>query len=205
MGKGRHGLIAGSCALALAGAANADQAPAPETPPAQAAQPATEVIPTAPVSPAPAAEHLVLIRIAPAYREAVRGAAEQCTPPVRVTFDGPSDAAELVVALEFTAAVDRTRQRTNEGGAVAGGPATMVLGAIVPWACPTTYTLTGVVSDRQGNQVGEYTRSETKKRVGTMLFCRDPGTPDAALAGRLIRGVVCAVAADDAVARPPSR
>jgi hypothetical protein len=138
---------------------------------------ATETVPTEAALPAATA---ILVLIDPSLQEAVREAAAASTPPLSVMFEGESAAVSHVyrLGLHFDSVVDQSRQRRNREGAGAAGLMGWMVGSITPWSCPTTHTLTGVVTDRADKVLGKFAVQKVQKRVGTMLVCGEVERPN---------------------------
>jgi hypothetical protein len=134
----------------------------------------------------PDAGAYVLIRVSPSLRDAVREAAGKRTYLRGYAFDPQaSEAPRYTILLSFSSRVDRRRQTSNFDGAVILGPAGLLLGAITPWACATTHTLSATVLSGEGVQLAGESLSESENKVGTMLWCPEVTEPDAALATKM--------------------
>lgn len=142
------------------------------------------------------------VDVNPHLQDAVREAATKASPPVAVRFVGEAGADDCTyrLALEFTSTVDRSSQRRNQDGAVIGGPATLLLGAITPWSCPTTHRLQATLTDRSGASLGGYWADALQKRVGTMLICTEVEEPKDAIVTNLVGDVLRDIAARSALA-----
>jgi len=149
-------------------------------------KPATTLAPVspdgdaAPTATAAVAAVAILVLIDPSLQSSVRDAAAASTPPLLVMFEGEPAAENYVhrLGLHFASVVDRSRQRRNREGAGSAGLMGWMLGSITPWSCPTTHTLTGVVTNRAGEELGKLAVQRVQKRVGTMLACGDVERPN---------------------------
>jgi hypothetical protein len=128
----------------------------------------------------------ILIQVKPSLKQAVLEAANQ-RPFLRGAGVNtqPGDSSALTIVMTFESRVDRERQRSNLEGAVATGLSGLILGAIVPWACATTHTLSAQVLRADGAQILAETVSEAENKVGTMLWCPDVTEPGAAVATKM--------------------
>jgi hypothetical protein len=165
--------------------ANASVVPAVdanESKPQQASDVAADILSSATETPA------IVFVVKQSLRDAVRQAAEQDPPPLDFSFEGDSKAsrASYTIQLNFSSVVDRTSQTQNRDGAFIGGLPTLLLGAITPWACPTTHTLIAVVTDASGKQLKSYELLEKEKRIGTMLACGDVEDPGKSIIVKLV-------------------
>jgi len=171
----------------------------PETANPQGQTPPVEVIGAAAAPDTDAvADACYLVDVNPQLQNAVREAAAKAVPPVAVRFPGESraEACKFRLALEFTSTVDRSSQRRNQDGAVIGGPATLLLGAITPWSCPTTHRLTATLTSRSGESLGSYRAEALQKRVGTMLMCTEVEEPQDEIVTKLVGDVLGDVVAE---------
>jgi hypothetical protein len=73
---------------------------------------------------------------------------------------------------------------------VIGGPATLRLGAITPWSCPTTHRLTATLTSRSGESLGSYWAEALQTRIGTMLMCTEVEEPKDEFVTKLVGDVV---------------
>ena len=138
-------------------------------------------------------------------RGAVRTAAKRYKPPLDfgVATDVGAAAGGRVVQLTFGTTVDSSGQKRNQGGAVVGGLGTMVLGAITPWPCTATHTLSALISDHDGGELRTYHVAQTETLVGTMLACPDPKEPGKSAAAQLVDELLLKMAADGFLTQPP--
>jgi hypothetical protein len=81
---------------------------------------------------------------------------------------------------------------------VIGGPATLLLGAITPWSCPTTHRLMATLTDQSGESLGGYWADALQKRVGTMLICTEVEEPKDEIVTKLVSDVLQDIAARSA-------
>lgn len=115
----------------------------------------------------------VLILVSPSLQGPIRNAALASIPAFNITFEGEpaADNHLHVVSLHFESVVNQSRQHSNRAGASSMGLVGWMFGSIMPWPCPTTHTMTGVIADRAGTELGRYAVQKEQKRVGTMLVC----------------------------------
>jgi hypothetical protein len=161
--------------------------------PGPAASPAA-----APASVAPtAAMDCFFVTVRPNLRKAVQAAAAATAPPSQIRFEGDAGAeqCERTLDLAFNSVVDRSSQQRNQSGAAAGGLASVLLGSITPWSCPTTHYLNATVGERSGAQIVSYQAQKLQKRVGTMLACGDVEEPADAIVTELVSEVLRQMAA----------
>lgn len=149
------------------------------------ASPDSDAVPT---NAAPPAATAILVLIDPSLQKSVREAAAASTPPLGVMFEGEPAAESYAhrLGLHFDSVVDRSRQRRNREGAGAAGLMGWMLGSITPWSCPTTHTLTGVVTNRAGEELGKFAVQKVQKRVGTMLACGEVERPNDGIVRELL-------------------
>jgi hypothetical protein len=128
----------------------------------------------------------------PGVHEAIAAAAAKNAPPTEIRFEGQPGAelCERALDLAFTSVVDRSGQRRNQDGAAMMGLAGVLLGSITPWACPTTHTLTAVVTNRAGEQLNRFEAQRVQKRIGTMLACGDVEEPNDSIVTELVTDVL---------------
>jgi hypothetical protein len=180
--------------------ASPGSAPAsPEAAPAAAPAAAEAALPAAAADSAGAdtsLESCFLVSVAAPQREMVRAAAARITPPMQIRFkeEPGADRCDHTLEITFLGEVDRSNQLRNQGGAVAAGPLGMLVGAITPWSCPTTYSATGAVGNHAGEIVGSFQASKKVKRLGTMTMCPDAGGPSEEIAAELVTDVLNQVA-----------
>jgi hypothetical protein len=131
-------------------------------------------------------------------RSAVRKAAAEFQPPLAFSFegDGVAGRTSYTVQLDFSSTVDDSGQKRNQGGASAGGPASVILGAVTPWPCTVTHRLNASVSDPNGKQVGSYQLEQKETVVGTMLACPDFKGPGKSQAMQLVTDLLQKTKAD---------
>jgi hypothetical protein len=143
----------------------------------------------------------------PGLHEAIAAAAAKAIPPTEIRFEGQPGAelCERALDLAFTSVVDRSSQRRNQDGAAIMGLAGVLLGSITPWACPTTHTLTAVVTNRAGEEINRFEAQRVQKRIGTMLACGDVEEPNDSIVTELVADVLrqMAEAKPAAVVTPP--
>lgn len=153
-----------------------------ESRPEQTSDVAADVLSSAAETPA------IVFVVKHSLRDAVLKAAEQNPPPMDFSFEGDLKASRdsYTIQLNFSSVVDRASQTQNRDGAVIGGLPTLLLGAITPWVCPTTHTLSAVVTDPGGKQLKSYQLEEKEKRVGTMLMCGDIEDPGKSIIVKLV-------------------
>jgi hypothetical protein len=128
----------------------------------------------------------------PGLHEAIAAAAAKTVPATAIRFEGQAGAeiCERTLDLAFTSEVDRSGQRRNRDGAAMMGLTGVLLGAITPWACPTTHTLTAVVTNRAGEQTNRFEAQKVQKRIGTMLACGDVEEPNDSIVTELVADVL---------------
>lgn len=128
----------------------------------------------------------------PGPHEAIAAAAAKTVPATAIRFEGQvgAELCERTLDLAFTSEVDRSSQRRNQDGAAMMGLTGVLLGAITPWACPTTHTLTAVVSNRAGEQINRFEAQKVQKRIGTMLACGDVDEPNDSIVTELVADVL---------------
>ena len=100
-------------------------------------------------------------------------------PAVEFAFEGDSGAGapHRTIQIAFSSAVDRSSQMRNRDGAMIGGPASWLLGAITPWSCPVTHMLRANLSAADGTLLHSCEITRKEKNVGTMLMCPDVEHP----------------------------
>jgi hypothetical protein len=169
----------------------------------------TDVVPSQPPDqgePSPAAA-CFKVTARPGLHEAIAAAAAKTVPATATRFEGRAGAelCERTLDLAFTSEVDRSGQRRNRDGAAMMGLTGVLLGAITPWACPTTHTLTAVVTNRAGEQTNRFEAQKVQKRIGTMLACGDVEEPNDSIVTELVADVLrqMAEAKPAAVVTPP--
>ena len=128
----------------------------------------------------------------PGLHEAIAAAAAKTVPATAIRFEGQAGAelCERTLDLAFTSEVDRSGQRRNRDGAAMMGLTGVLLGAITPWACPTTHTLTAVVTNGAGEQTNRFEAQKVQKRIGTMLACGDVEEPNDSIVTELVADVL---------------
>jgi hypothetical protein len=168
--------------------------------PAQARATAETV--AAPLADAPR----VFVHVQPSLREVVRRAAAGY-PSLRgaVFADQAPPDADWSITMHFESRVDRSGQVSNQSGAVIGGPATMLLGAITPWPCPVRHTLTIKIERRDGGASSSEAIVEDERRIGTMIWCPDVSEPDGAMAARLANALFDRLERDRVLVAPSVR
>lgn len=132
----------------------------------------------------------VYVEVQPSLKEAVHAAAVR-HPLFRNSTVGVQPAAPLqyTVRLSFSCYVDRRRQVSNQSGAIIGGPATMILAAIMLWACATTHYLEATVLGSDGTVLAREHLQEKEERVGTMIWCPDVTEPGEEVARKMADAV----------------
>jgi hypothetical protein len=132
----------------------------------------------------------VFIEVQPPLREAVHAAALR-HPLLRnsTVGDQPSAPVQYTVRLSFNSSVDRKRQVSNQSGAIIGGPVTMLLGAVMPWACATNHYLEVTVLGSDGTLLAHEHLQEKEERVGTMVWCPDVTEPGEGVAKKMADAV----------------
>lgn len=127
----------------------------------------------------------------------VMEAASTVSPSVELRLQGAADAqaCSYRLALDYTSVVDESSQTRNKGGAAAAGLTGWLVGSITPWACPTTHSLTGVLTSADGTAIATLDASQTQKRVGTMLACGEVERPNDEIAKQLAAEVLKQAAA----------
>ncbi|HEX9208711.1 MAG TPA: hypothetical protein VF851_10770 [Steroidobacteraceae bacterium] len=156
----------------------------------------------APASVAPAGGmDCFFVTVRPNLRKAVQAAAAATAPPTQIRFEGEAGAeqCERTLDLAFNSVVDRSSQQRNQSGAAVGGLASVLLGSITPWSCPTTHSLSATVGNRSGGQIVSYQAQKLQKRVGTMLACGDVEEPADAIVTELVGEVLRQMAAGTTV------
>jgi hypothetical protein len=96
---------------------------------------------------------------------------------------------QYTVRLSFNSSVDRKRQVSNQSGAIIGGPVTMLLGAVMPWACATNHYLEVTVLGSDGTLLAHEHLQEKEERVGTMVWCPDVTEPGEGVAKEMADAV----------------
>jgi hypothetical protein len=139
----------------------------------------------------------VFIEVQPSLREAVRKATGQY-PSLAGSAIGnrPATHVEYIIRLSFFSQVDRSRQLSNRDGAVAGGLPSMLLGAVMPWPCPTTHQLHALVLRRDGTELAQVVLQEEESRVGTMTWCPTVDEPSEVFATKLANSLFRKLATD---------
>lgn len=168
----------------------------------------TDVVPSQPADqgePSPAAA-CFKVTARPGLYEAIAAAAAKTVPATAIRFEGQAGAelCERTLDLAFTSEVDRSGQRRNRDGAAIMGLTGVLLGAITPWACPTTHTLTAVVTNRAGEQTNRFEAQKVQKRIGTMLACGDVEEPNDSIVTELVADVLRQMAEAKPAAVVPS-
>lgn len=130
----------------------------------------------------------VLVLVSPSLQEPIREAALASVPPLNITFEGEpaADSHLHVIGLQFNSVVNQSRQRSNREGASTLGLVGWMFGSIMPWPCPTTHTMTGIIADRAGTELRRYAVQKEQKRVGSMLVCGKVEEPSDAIVRELM-------------------
>ena len=184
-------------APAVAIAAKSPEPVSGSTGPSQAASPAVAAASVATTG----GMACFFVTVRPGLRKAVQAAAAKTAPPTQIRFEGEAgaDQCERTLDLAFASVVDRSGQTRNQSGAAVGGLATVLLGSITPWSCPTTHTLNATVTKRQGEQLGSYQAQRQQKRVGTMLACGDVEVPNDTIVTELVSEILREMATSTAL------
>ncbi len=180
-------------------AADAGAAPSiSATPDALDAAAPVAVPAAAPAGTAPALESCLRVSVAAEARAAVRAAAEKTSPPTHVRFEEEqgADLCDRKLDLTFMSEVDRSSQVRNRDGAAVTGLLGMMVGAITPWSCPTTYSLDAALGNHAGENLGSFQASKKVTRVGTMTMCPDAGDPGKEITEQLVTDVLQQVATE---------
>jgi hypothetical protein len=97
----------------------------------------------------------------------------------------PGALPDCTIVVKFDSSVSQERQRRNLEGAIAGGLPSILLGAMVPWACATTHVLSATVLRADGSEIACEVVTEKQDTVGTMLWCPNVTEPSASLARKM--------------------
>jgi hypothetical protein len=137
-------------------------------------------------------EDCLFVTVRPSLRNVVRVAADKVQPPLVIRFEGDPGAelCERSVELTFSLTVDRSSQSENWEDTEGADAEVVLLGALLPWPCPTTHTLLAVVRNRAGDQLDSFEVSRLEERTGTILTCTNESGPSDSIATKLVRDVL---------------
>ncbi len=142
----------------------------------------------------------VQIEVERPLQEGVRRAIQDHSRLAVFGFEGElPQVSDYRLVLSFGFRVDKHIQIRMQNGAVVS-PAGGLFGAMIPWSCPTTYTIDAVISRSDGLQLASYSAHKEEKRIGTMMWC--PEDAPASVVAELTGEVLGRVEADKILERP---